>query len=253
MSGQILPAPIHIALNGPGQDFLGPGFPGPSGMMEPRPSVYIPKFNEEKRLPVMRELMASHPLATLVTVGSSGLFATHLPMVLEEDGTEFGVLRGHIARGNAQWRDFSPNVDALAIFAGPQHYISPNWYPGKQEHGKEVPTWNYAVVHAYGPLKVIEDEHWLLPFLTRLTQIHEAASPIPWQVSDAPQDYIHANLKAIVGVEVKINRIEGKWKINQNKTPRDREGVKAGLSRLDTPESLVMRALVEKVDDPESR
>jgi transcriptional regulator len=212
--------------------------------------MYIPKFNEEKRLPVMRELIASYPLATLVTLGSSGLFATHLPMVLEDDGTEFGVLRGHIARGNAQWRDFSPNVDALAIFAGPDHYISPNWYPSKKEHGREVPTWNYAVVHAYGPLKVIEDEHWLLAFVTRLTQIHEAASPIPWQVSDAPTDYIHANLKAIVGVELKISRIEGKWKTSQNKAQRERDGVQAGLSALNTPESLAMRDLVEKVDDP---
>ena len=136
--------------------------------------MYIPKANEEKRVSVMRDLMVAHPLGTLVALGTSGLFASHIPMVLEDDGSQFGVLQGHIARANAQWRDIVPAVDALAIFAGHQHYISPNWYPGKKEHGKEVPTWNYAVVHAYGPLKVVADERWLLTFLNKLTNIHEA-------------------------------------------------------------------------------
>jgi transcriptional regulator len=207
--------------------------------------MYIPRFNEEKRLPVMRELMEAAPLATLVTLGASGLFATHLPMILDDDGSEFGVLKGHIARANAQWREFIPTVDALAIFAGPQHYISPNWYAGKKEHGKEVPTWNYAVVHAYGPLKVIEDEQWLLALVSRLTDTHEAAtSAAPWKVTDAPKDYIQAMLKAIVGIELPIRRLEGKWKVSQNKTDKDREGVVEGLTKLDTPESQRMRELV---------
>lgn len=210
--------------------------------------MYIPKANEEKRIPVMRELIAAHPLATLVTLGAAGLFATHLPMMLEDDGSEFGMLQGHIARGNLQWREFSSDVDALAIFAGPQHYISPNWYPGKKEHGKEVPTWNYAVVHAYGPLKVIEDESWLLAFLTRLTEIHEANSPVPWKVSDAPAEFIHSMMKAIVGVELPIRRMEGKWKVSQNRTVADRQGVVEGLTKIDSPASLAMRSLVEKVD-----
>jgi transcriptional regulator len=210
--------------------------------------MYIPKANEEKRFPVMRELIAAQPLATLVTLGSAGLFATHLPMVLDDDGSEFGILRGHVARGNAQWRDFVPEVEALAIFAGPQHYISPNWYPGKKEHGKEVPTWNYAVVHAYGPLKVIDDASWLLGFLNRLTNIHEASSPVPWKVGDAPVDYIDSIVKAIVGVELPIRRIEGKWKVSQNRTVADREGVIEGLKELDSPASLAMKALVEEID-----
>jgi len=209
--------------------------------------MYIPKANEEKRVSVMRELMVAHPLGTLVTLGASGLFASHIPMVLEDDGSQFGVLQGHIARANTQWRDIVPTVDALAIFAGHQHYISPNWYPGTKEHGKEVPTWNYAVVHAYGPLKVVADERWLLTFLNKLTNIHEAGSPIPWKVSDAPDDFIKSLLNAIVGLELPIQRLEGKWKVSQNRTERERKGVIEGLSKLNTPESLAMKALVEEV------
>jgi len=209
--------------------------------------MYIPKANEEKRASVMRELMVAHPLATLVTLGASGLFASHIPMVLEDDGSQFGVLQGHIARANTQWRDIVPTVDALAIFAGHQHYISPNWYPGTKEHGKEVPTWNYAVVHAYGPLKVVADERWLQTFLNKLTNIHEAGSPIPWKVSDAPEDFIKSLLNAIVGLELPIQRLEGKWKVSQNRTEEERKGVIEGLSKLNTPESLAMKALVEEV------
>jgi transcriptional regulator len=209
--------------------------------------MYIPKANEEKRVSVMRELMVAHPLGTLVTLGASGLFASHIPMVLEDDGSQFGVLQGHIARANTQWRDIVPTVDALAIFAGHQHYISPNWYPGTKEHGKEVPTWNYAVVHAYGPLKVVADERWLLTFLNKLTNIHEAGSPIPWKVSDAPEDFIKSLLNAIVGLELPIQRLEGKWKVSQNRTEEERKGVIEGLSKLNTPESLAMKALVEEV------
>jgi transcriptional regulator len=208
--------------------------------------MYIPRHNEEKRVPVMHALVTSHPLGTLVTLGSSGLFASHIPMVLEDDGSEFGVLRGHISRANTQWRDFVPTVDALAIFSGHQHYITPNWYPGTKEHGKEVPTWNYVVVHAYGPLKVIQDEQWLLTNVEKLTSIHEAASPVPWKVSDAPQDFIRSQLRGIVGLEMPIRRLEGKWKVSQNRTEEEREGVVEGLGKLGTPESLAMKDLVER-------
>jgi transcriptional regulator len=208
--------------------------------------MYIPRHNEEKRVPVMHALVTSHPLGTLVTLGSSGLFASHIPMVLEDDGSEFGVLRGHISRANTQWRDFVPTVDALAIFSGHQHYITPNWDPGTKEHGKEVPTWNYVVVHAYGPLKVIQDEQWLLTNVEKLTSIHEAASPVPWKVSDAPQDFIRSQLRGIVGLELPIRRLEGKWKVSQNRTEEEREGVVEGLGKLGTPESLAMKDLVER-------
>jgi transcriptional regulator len=208
--------------------------------------MYIPRHNEENRLSVMRALMASQPLATLVTVGASGLFASHVPMLLEDDGSDFGVLKCHISRANPQWRDYAPTVDALAIFTGHQHYITPTWYPGTKEHGEEVPTWNYVVVHAYGPLKVIQDQQWLLTNVEKLTSIHEAGSPVPWKVSDAPEDFIRSQLKGIVGLEVPIRRLEGKWKVSQNRTERERNGVIEGLEKLNTPESLAMKALVER-------
>jgi transcriptional regulator len=210
--------------------------------------MYIPRHNEEKRVSVMHALMVAQPLATLVTLGASGLFASHVPMVLEDDGSEFGVLKCHISRANTQWRDFVPTVDALAIFAGHQHYITPNWYPGTKTHGKEVPTWNYVVVHAYGPLKVIQDEQWLLTNVEKLTNIHEAGSPVPWNVSDAPADFIKSQLKGIVGLELKIKRLEGKWKVSQNRTEEERKGVIEGLTKLNTPESLAMKVLVEDAD-----
>ena len=195
----------------------------------------------------MHALIVSRPLGTLVTLGASGLFASYIPMILEDDGSQFGVLKGHISRANTQWRDFVPTVDALAIFAGHQHYITPTWYPGTYEHGKEVPTWNYVVVHAYGPLKVIEDEQWLLRNVEKLTSIHEAGSPVPWRVSDAPVDFIKSQLKGIVGLELPIRKLEGKWKVSQNRTEQERDGVIEGLAKLNTPESLAMKALVEEV------
>jgi transcriptional regulator len=209
--------------------------------------MYIPRHNLEKRVSVMHALMVAQPLGTLVTLGASGLFASHIPLVLEDDGSQFGVLRGHISRANPQWRDFVPTVDALAMFAGQQHYISPNWYPGTKEHGREVPTWNYVVVHASGPLKVIEDHEWLLTNVQKLTNLHEAGSPVPWKVSDAPEDFIRSQLKGIVGLELPIQRLEGKWKVSQNRTEEERKGVIDGLAKLNTPESRAMKALVEEV------
>ncbi len=194
----------------------------------------------------MHALMVAHPLATFVTMGASGLIASHIPMVLADDGSEFGVLRAHISRANPQWKEFTPTVDALAIFAGHQHYITPNWYPGTKEHSKEVPTWNYAVVHAYGPLKVIQDEDWLRTNVEKLTDIHEAHSPKPWKVSDAPADFIRTQLRGIVGLELPIRRLQGKWKVSQNRNEDDRKGVIEGLAELDTPESIAMKDLVEK-------
>jgi transcriptional regulator len=206
--------------------------------------VYIPKFNEEKRLDVMHGLIQAQPLATLVTMGSSGLFASHLPMVLEPGEGSYGTLRGHLSRANTQWRDFSPSVEALAIFAGPEHYISPSWYPEKREDGKVVPTWNFVVVHAYGPIRVIEDADWLRAHLEALTRQHEASFSTPWQVGDAPEDYTAALIKGIVGIELPIRRIEGKWKVSQNKSEETRRSVESGLEELGTAASLAMSDLV---------
>jgi transcriptional regulator len=209
--------------------------------------MYIPRANQEERIPVLHKLMEDQPFASLITMGSSGLFASHIPMVLEQNGAK-GRLKGHISRANPQWRDYTPSVEALAIFSGPQHYITPSWYPEKQETGKVVPTWNYVVVHAYGHLKVIEDGEWLMAHLENLTRTHEAGFAIPWKVQDAPADYIASLAKGIVGLEMAIERLEGKWKVSQNRSEQDREGVARGLAELNTTESLAMKALVQERD-----
>ena len=207
--------------------------------------MYIPKAHEETRVDVMQEFITAHPLATLVTMGAAGLFATHLPLVLERNEGTLGILRGHVSRANQQWRDFSADVEALVIFSGPHHYITPNWYAEKTKTGKVVPTWNYAVVHAYARLRVVEDPAWLLRNVQALTEVHEAGSAHPWRVSDAPQEYVQALLKGIVGVELTITRLEGKWKVSQNRPAEDRAGVAKGLEELGTTESLAMKRLVE--------
>ncbi|MEO8359747.1 MAG: FMN-binding negative transcriptional regulator [Vicinamibacteria bacterium] len=209
--------------------------------------MYTTAVNAENRRPVLLQMMANHPLAALITLGESGLNASHIPMVHEEDGSEFGVLKGHVSRANGQWKEVSDRVDALAIFSGPEHYISPGWYPGKQEDGHVVPTWNYVVVHASGPLRIVRDEAWLMSHLESLTQQQEASFSPPWKVSDAPTDYIAGMLKAIVGFELPIRKLEGKWKLSQNRNERDRAGVIGGLGQLGTSSAEVMKALVEKV------
>jgi len=206
--------------------------------------VYIPKFNEETRLDVMHALIETQPLATLVTMSNSGLIATHLPMVLARSEGPHGTLRGHLSRANNQWRNLNPSIEALAIFSGAHHYISPSWYPEKAEDGKVVPTWNYAVVHVYGPLKIIEDPAWLLSHLNTLVTQHESSFPTPWKTSDAPSDYIASQIKGIVGLELPITRIEGKWKVSQNKSERTLHAVEQGLEDLNTPEALAMRDLI---------
>lgn len=185
--------------------------------------MYNPSRFEETRREVLEELMKRHPLAALVT---SGLEVTHLPLVYSD-----GVLRGHMARANPQWKQYAAGTEALAIFQGPQHYVSPSWYPSKAEHGKVVPTWNYVVVHARGPLEIIEDAEWLLGNVTALTESQEEGRGAPWRVSDAPEEYVENLLRAIVGVEMRITSLEGKWKVSQNRPVADRRGVVEGLSR----------------------
>jgi transcriptional regulator len=207
--------------------------------------MYIPTPFEEKRLPVLHELIDVQPFGALVTMGVGGLFATHIPMVLERGAGAFGTLKGHVSRANTQWRDFSPDVEALTIFAGDHHYIRPGWLPEKQETGRVVPTWNYAVVHAYGRLTVKHDAGWLMAHLESLTGAHESGFPAAWKVSDAPPEFIAGHLKGIVGLELSITRIEGKWKASQNRSEKGRAGIAMGLESLGTPESLAMKAMVE--------
>jgi transcriptional regulator len=208
--------------------------------------MYIPRHFEETRLPVIHGLIDAHPFGTLVTTGPSGLIASHIPMVLEREGKELGVLRGHVSRANVQWKEFSADVDALAIFSGPHHYITPTWYEEKAVTGKVVPTWNYAVVHVYGRVSIHEGADWLRAHLERLTNIHEAGAATPWKVADAPEEYVSAMMKGIVGFELAITRLEGKWKASQNRSERDRLAVAEGLSRLGTEDSRAMKAMVER-------
>jgi len=208
--------------------------------------MYVPKAFEENRIPVLHGFMRAHPFVSLITSGISGLFASHLPMVLEATDSGMGTLKGHVSRANPQWRAYSPEVQALVIFSGADHYITPSWYEEKRTSGKVVPTWNYAVVHAYGFLKTIEDAAWLRTHLEGLVAIHEAPFAEPWKVSDAPEEYVAAQAKGIVGLELRIERLEGKWKLNQNRSEADRRGVVEGLGDLDTPESVAMKELVKK-------
>lgn len=185
-------------------------------------------------------VMRRHPFATLVTLGDGGLVASHLPLLWDPEPAPYGTITGHLARANPQWRSTEPTTDALAIFAAADAYVSPSWYPSKRAHGKVVPTWNYVVVHASGPLRTIDDPEWLRALVTRLTDRHEAALPEPWKVSDAPVEHVAQLAKAIVGVEITVRRLEGKWKLGQNRPREDFAGTIAGLERRGDPSSLAV-------------
>jgi transcriptional regulator len=191
--------------------------------------MYLPRHFAEDHVDVLTELVRQNPLATLVSLGDDGLIATHLPLLWDAEPAPYGTLRGHFARPNPHARITSSPVDALVIFRGPSAYVSPSWLPAKQEHGKVVPTWNYAVVHAYGPLRLIDDAEWLRTLVTRLTDREEAAFAEPWRVTDAPAGFLDGALKGIVGVEVSVSRLEAKWKLSQNRPDADQVGIIAGL------------------------
>ena len=168
----------------------------------------------------------------MITRSADGVEANHLPFELDPEPGPFGTLRGHVARANPVWHESLPEAESLIIFQGPAGYISPSWYATKQENGEVVPTWNYAVVQARGPLHFIEDREWLLGLVTRLTVRHEAGSTEPWHVSDAPAPFIQQLLGAIVGFEVPIRLLQGKWKLSQNRPQKDQQGIVRGLSAL---------------------
>ena len=194
--------------------------------------MYTPKAFEVTDLAQLQAAMQQSELATLVTITSQGLVATHLPLMLDVTQGEYGTLTGHVSRANTQWRDSEQEVEALVIFLGLDTYVTPNWYAAKQETGRVVPTWNYAAIHAYGRVTFFEDTERLRTVVTELTRRHEAAFPAPWQVTDAPAVYIDSQLKAIVGFELRISRLEGKQKFNQNRSAEDRRGVIDGLNQL---------------------
>jgi transcriptional regulator len=191
--------------------------------------MYIPKIFNEDRKEVLHGLIRSNPLGLLISNGEDGPDATSIPFHLVGDVGENGLLQAHLARANPHWKKLD-GQNVLVVFQGPDAYISPNWYPKKEEHGKVVPTWNYAMVQARGVAKVIDDTAWLWKQITKLTNQQEAQSEKPWKVSDAPKEYIDQEIKAIVGLEIAISKIEGKWKVSQNQQIPERQGVAAGLA-----------------------
>jgi len=200
--------------------------------------MYLPPHFEQQDRVALQALMREHPLAALVTSGPDGLNADHVPLEFDATAGEHGTLVGHVARANPLWQS-AAGKPVLAIFRGPQAYVSPSWYPSKAGTHKVVPTWNYAVVHAHGVLEAVDDAPWLRELVGRLTDRHEAPRPAPWSVGDAPADYVQAMLRAIVGIRIPIERLVGKWKVSQNRSQADREGVAQGLG--DSPMAGLVR------------
>lgn len=208
--------------------------------------MYVPKHFEENDIGVLHALMRSHPLGAWVTHADGALAVNHIPFLVDPVEGQYGALVGHVARANPIWKSFSRETASVVIFQGPQGYITPSWYPSKHAHGKAVPTWNYAVVHAHGVPQAVEDAGWLLAHVTALSATHEATQAVPWQVSDAPRDYVDTMLKAIVGIRIPITAIKGKWKTSQNRSLPDKVGTIAGLDARGDDDSQRMAALVKR-------
>jgi len=208
--------------------------------------MYVPKHYEESDISVLHSLIESQPLGAWVTHGGEELVVNHIPFLLDPARGPHGILIGHVARANAVWKSFSKSLPSVVIFQGPQTYITPSWLPSKHAHGKAVPTWNYAVVHAYGMPHIVEDGEWLLNHVNQLTDIHEADQALPWKVSDAPEEFTNQLVKAIVGIEIPMEKIVGKWKVSQGRPEADKLGVVAGLLSRDDSQSKQMAALVSQ-------
>lgn len=209
--------------------------------------MYVPKHHEEHNVPLLHRLIRDNPLGTWITLGDTELIANHLPFFLDVKRGEFGTLVGHVAKANRVWQDFSRSKHSLVTFQGVDTYITPNWYPSKHETGKAVPTWNYAVVHARGMPRVVEDRDWLLDHLTQLTVEHESRQSMPWKITDAPQEFIDRLIQNIVGIEIPIERLIGKWKISQNRPEPDRFGIVDGLSARGDDKSNAMAQLIKQL------
>jgi transcriptional regulator len=205
--------------------------------------MYLPKLHEEHDLGVLHALIRAHPLGTWATLGDDGIIMNHLPLILDPQRGQYGTLMCHVSRANTVWKTFSGSVESVIAFHGAEAYVSPSWYASKALHGKVVPTWNYAVVHAHG-IPALIDESRLLAHLAQLTDEHEAARPAPWHIGDAPPDFIRQMSQQIIGIEIPITRIVGKWKVSQNRSPEDRRGVVAGLEDQGDARSGEMAELV---------
>lgn len=197
--------------------------------------MYLPASFREDRLDVMQDLIRSYPLGSLITHGEQGLNASPVPFMIYPEESEQGILRAHMAKSNPHWKALGNVSECLIIFMGEQGYINPSWYQSKQTTHKVVPTWNYATVHVWGKPEIVEDGAWLQRQLNDLTNSHEQNRPQPWAMHDAPEDYIDAQMKAIIGIQIPITRIEGKWKMSQNRMEEDQLGVITGMQKTDDP------------------
>jgi transcriptional regulator len=207
--------------------------------------MYNPPSFAEHDVGVMQDFIEAHPLGALVTASPSGLFATHLPLVLDRGLGAFGTLQGHIARANPHHELAGEGAEALVLFTGADSYVTPSMYASKAKHGKVVPTWNYVAVHAHGVLRFVREQEALRRHLARLTATHEASRAQPWAMTDAPAEYIEKQLGAIVGVEIEIARLEGKWKMSQNRPAEDVQGVIEGLGASGDPREREVGQIVE--------
>jgi transcriptional regulator len=207
--------------------------------------MYTPPSNAETRPDVLLDFIEANPLATLVTMTTEGLLATHLPVILDRSPPPYGVLRGHIARANPHHRQTFAPGEALVIVLGPDAYISPSWYPSKLEHGKAVPTWNYIAVHAYGRLRFTDEPAFIRAHLEALTALHESRREHPWAISDAPADFIAGQERSVIGLELEITRLEGRWKMSQNRPPGDIDGVVRELSASPDPVDRYVAGIVQ--------
>jgi len=206
--------------------------------------MYQPAHFREDRLDLQHALIQENPFGAMVTLGPSGLVANHFPFVLDRDASPLGTLRAHMAIANDQWKHLDGSREALVIFQAVDAYITPTWYATKAENQKVVPTWNYSLVHVYGTPRIVQDAEWLLRHVSELSTQSEASQPAPWQVSDAPPEFVASLLKAIVGIEMVITRIEGKTKASQNRPEADRAGVVRGLTAQGDERSLAMAELI---------
>ncbi len=193
--------------------------------------MYNPRWFKEERREILYDAIEKIAFGTLVTVGQNGVLASHIPMLLDRSSEDYGRILGHIARGNAQWRDTDRESEGLAMFLGPDAYISPAWYQTGGVGGKSVPTWDYIAVHARGPIAFFEDRDRLMGIVERLTERHEELSSTGWRVDYPPMAYMEAELRSIVGFEMKVQKLEGKWKMGQNRSGADRKGAVEGLRR----------------------
>jgi transcriptional regulator len=206
--------------------------------------MYVSRHHQFNDCEAVSALMQSHPLGAWVCHSRDGLVANHVPFFLDRTRGPHGVLMGHVARANPVWRLLSADTPSVVMFQGAESYITPGWYPGKGEHGKVVPTWNYVVAHAHGTARAIEDPDWMLDMLIRLTASQESRQTSPWRVSDAPSGFIEKLMRGIVGIEIQINRLEGKLKASQDEDSRDRHGTVGGLQSIHSDQSREMAELI---------